>query len=310
MARFFVPLDVNYQMDDKIMCAGPLAECLYVRSLAYAKRAGTEGRIQTNQLRALALGLPGAAAKHATKLVEAELWERRDNGWYIVGWLNHNLTNAELAEQKANIRKRSTAGNHKRHHLAKGVVDEDCELCNAPNGEATTLPKSSNVGTKTVATEEEQKKNRTEHELKKNRTEDEEESSSIPDISTRRQPNIAAAALKILLDHRLKSANTPGLEPMLKKTLPDEHREAIGAFMASHPETTAAEIAAVVLKVPGLTYATSTPRSPWYADPNCDECEGDGWWHPLASVDLQPCRCRRADPYIATVTPIRPEPTA
>ena len=138
MARFFVPLDVNYQLDDKIMSAGYVAECLYVRALAYCKRAGTEGRIKRSQLRALALGLPGRPAKHADVLVEVGLWGTDDDGYRISGWLNHNLSNDQMTEQKAKIRVKSIAGNHKRHHVAKGVVDEDCELCNPPTGERET----------------------------------------------------------------------------------------------------------------------------------------------------------------------------
>lgn len=173
MTRFFVPLDVNYQLDDKIMSAGHVAECLYVRALAYSKRAGTEGRIKQAQLRALALGLPGQPLKHATGLVDVGLWEAIGADWYITGWLNHNLSNAALAEQKAKIRAKSIAGNHKRHHVAKGVTDDDCELCNPPYGDSS----SSQQGQKSLATEEEdeQKTNRTEDEH-----EHEEKSSSSP----------------------------------------------------------------------------------------------------------------------------------
>jgi hypothetical protein len=162
MGRFFVPLDVNYQLDDKIMSAGYVAECLYVRALAYCKRAGMEGHIKNSQLRALALGLPSQPAKHANTLVEVGLWDRTSEGYYIAGWLNHNLSNGELAEQKAKIRAKSIAGNHKRHHVAKGVVDDDCELCSPPSGEHQV----SQRGTKNLATEEEdeQKTNRTEDE--------------------------------------------------------------------------------------------------------------------------------------------------
>lgn len=161
MARFYVPLDVNYQLDDKIMCAGHVAECLYVRALAYAKRAGTEGRIKHSQLRALALGLPGQPPKHAAALVGVGLWEAVGDEYYITGWLNHNLTNAALIEQKAMIRRKSILGNHKRHHVAKGVTDDDCEICSPPHGEQNISPR----GGQTLPIEE----NRTEP--KKNRTE-------------------------------------------------------------------------------------------------------------------------------------------
>lgn len=174
MTRFYVPLDVNYQLDDKIMCAGHVAECLYIRSLAYAKRAGTEGSLKRSQLPALALGLPGRPAKHADTLVNVGLWDLDDGGggWYITGWLNHNLSNADLAEQKAKIKAKSIAGNHKRHHVDKGIVDVDCELCRPPTGEPSNLPNGSHRGKKTLPIEEEQKL------TESNRTEDKSSSSS------------------------------------------------------------------------------------------------------------------------------------
>lgn len=166
MARFFVPLDVNYQFDEKIVCAGHVAECLYVRGLAYAKRAATEGRLHRGHLAALTLGLPGKPDKHADALVNQGLWEPTADGWYISGWLKHNLSNTALVEQKAKIKAKSIAGNHKQHHTQKGITDPDCELCNPPNREPEPSPQGAPQGPNRRRTEDEEepKTNRTENE--------------------------------------------------------------------------------------------------------------------------------------------------
>ena len=46
MSGLFVPLDVEYDSDDKMIEAGPMAELLYVRGMAFAKRTGSDGNIR------------------------------------------------------------------------------------------------------------------------------------------------------------------------------------------------------------------------------------------------------------------------
>lgn len=150
MARFYVPLDVNYQTDHKILSAGHIAECLYVRGLAAAKRSTSEGQIRHSQLPVLALGLPGKPAKHAAKLVEVGLWDEVEGGWYIAGWLKHNMTNDDLAEQKLKYKARSQAANHKKYHVGRGVAEPECELCFPPPNKE---PQSSLEGHETLLTE-------------------------------------------------------------------------------------------------------------------------------------------------------------
>jgi hypothetical protein len=126
MAGLFVPLLVGYAEDDKIIAAGPMAELLYVRSLAFAKREGKDGRITDNQLAIFSLRIPGAR-RHADRLVELGLWERNGNGWYVASWLRHNRAADEIAQAKSAA---GNLGNHNRWHLgARGVPKVDCDLC-------------------------------------------------------------------------------------------------------------------------------------------------------------------------------------
>ena len=52
----FVPLDVNYMRDPRIRRAGPDAELLYLRALAYAKGGETDGFVHDFDLDAIATG--------------------------------------------------------------------------------------------------------------------------------------------------------------------------------------------------------------------------------------------------------------
>jgi hypothetical protein len=126
MANLYVPLDVNYAEDDKIVDAGPMAELLYVRSLAFAKRARTNGHIRESQLSIVAARIPRARAL-AARLVDVHLWERDDSGLYIRAWLKRNLPVDEIAAAKSAA---GALGNHRRWHLPPdGQPNPECAHC-------------------------------------------------------------------------------------------------------------------------------------------------------------------------------------
>lgn len=82
MARFFVPLDVNYADDERLTTAGVHAEVLYVRALAFSARLETGGHIHRVQLPVIGLGLTRPTMQ-AQRLVDAGLWHATDTGWII-----------------------------------------------------------------------------------------------------------------------------------------------------------------------------------------------------------------------------------
>jgi len=135
MPGLYVPLDVNYADDDKIIAAGPLGELLYVRALAFVKRADADGHIRANQLPAIALRIP-RWRQHADRLVELGLWEVDGDGWFISAWFKRNQAASELHHAKSEA---GLIGNHRRWHLLPtGNPSPDCKFCVA-NGVAPAI---------------------------------------------------------------------------------------------------------------------------------------------------------------------------
>lgn len=127
MPSLYVPLDVGYFDDDKVIEAGPMAELLFVRSLAFAKRSDKrDGHISASQLSIVAARI----SRHrqlAERLVDVGLWERNGTGIYVAAWLHHNVPAEELAAKKSAAGSR---GNHVRWHLPpNGEPSSECEHC-------------------------------------------------------------------------------------------------------------------------------------------------------------------------------------
>lgn len=141
MSGLFVKLDAEYATDDKLIAAGPLAELLYVRGLAFSKRQMVDGLIKTNQLPAVGIGIP-SPAKHAAKLVEVGAWEVTKDGWVITGWLKRNKSAAAIIEDKALRARASAEANHAQHHVGPGKKKSlKCEICREESG-PKSAPKS------------------------------------------------------------------------------------------------------------------------------------------------------------------------
>lgn len=143
MSGLYVKLDAEYASDDKLIAAGPLAELLYIRGLAFCKRQMVDGIIKTNQLAAVALGIP-SAARHAAALVEHGAWAPIDGGWLIAAWLKRNKSAAEIADDREARRVASVEANHAQHHVGTGKKrSPKCEICRAeraPKSEPQTEP--------------------------------------------------------------------------------------------------------------------------------------------------------------------------
>lgn len=124
----YVPLDANYLRDPRIRRAGPDAELLYIRSLAYAKAGETDGIVYDFDLDAIAVGLKGTTAR-VNALVREKAWEPRDEGWFICGWFNWNDPVEKLREQKRKRAEGAAKTNHKRHADNGHPFVGSCPVC-------------------------------------------------------------------------------------------------------------------------------------------------------------------------------------
>lgn len=94
----YVPLEVNYYLDPKLLnLKDERAELLYVRALAYSKANGLDGFIHQRILQRFAPFMDEVdSAILAAALVEVDAWEATEDGWRIVAWFKHNLSNGQL----------------------------------------------------------------------------------------------------------------------------------------------------------------------------------------------------------------------
>ena len=233
LARLFVPLDVEFATDPKIIAAGPLASYLYVCGLAYAKRSGQDGFIHTAQVQFLAPGCSRTTAL-TQRLVETGLWTATDGGWMITAWARHNLSGDQLAERKEMQRAKAIAGNHQRHHVAKKVVEPDCELCQAsPHGDRSSSPQGDGMVPR----------NREGRGIEKGE-EEEEAAAAADDPTTHIGTSLndypaAAAALELFIDHRQSQVQPENTTGFRRSVRVDEMRlrgPLAIEYMTDHPD--------------------------------------------------------------------------
>lgn len=106
----YAPLSAHYYKDDAIADAGPMAELLYVRGLAFCADVLSDGFISHTQLtRYVGVGIP-QYRKHAEKLCEVGLWLHEEGGYWVKSWAKWNLTEAEIREKQKRDAERKAAG--------------------------------------------------------------------------------------------------------------------------------------------------------------------------------------------------------
>ena len=110
----YVPLDVNYMSDPRIRRAGPDAELLYLRALAYSKGGETDGIVFDFDIDSLTVGLKNASARIAA-LVREGAWEECPDGWRITGWSKWNEPTERLRDRKKAQARGAAKTNHKKH---------------------------------------------------------------------------------------------------------------------------------------------------------------------------------------------------
>jgi hypothetical protein len=218
----FVPLDVDYQSDPKIIAAGFYGEGLYNRALALSKRLRSDGYIDRLQLPTITLGMPvDNPMDVVARLVEVGLWEDVGSGWVIRAWLNHNAAADDIDDRTSKKKASSQLANHTRWHVGKGIVNPDCPLC-CPTG---IRPESESESI----------------EVREGTAQQSDGSGSDPRC---------AAAIELHLDH--KEATPRGVDDRaaLRRTLERDHLAQLVAYVAAHPDCTATDAAEAILGTP------------------------------------------------------------
>jgi len=104
-------------LNGKFKKAGPVASWVCVKSWAYSNYYGTDGFISDAAVLELTVGLPKAKTIPGT-LVKEVLWEEREGGYYIHGFLDFTSPNRQRnrsAQWWRDLREnRSKAGKWKR----------------------------------------------------------------------------------------------------------------------------------------------------------------------------------------------------
>lgn len=106
-SRIYVPLDVNFFDDDKILAAGEAAGWLYLNMCAKAKQLDNDGTITPAQIERLAVK---GWQKRLQTLIDVGLVDEAPGVYGIVGWLNWNESKAKRAERLQADRDRKAQG--------------------------------------------------------------------------------------------------------------------------------------------------------------------------------------------------------
>lgn len=114
----YAPLSAHYYKDDAIAEAGPMAELLYVRGLAFCADVLSDGFISDTQLaRFVGVGIP-QPRKHAERLVLVGLWEKAQpdllgsegTGYVVKAWAKWNLTKSQIQDKQRKDADRKAGG--------------------------------------------------------------------------------------------------------------------------------------------------------------------------------------------------------
>lgn len=126
----YVPLDVNFPDDERVEVLSAAAKATYVDALCFAKRMQSDGTVTTIKLRRY-----GATTECITELIRSGLVSGDPDGSIrIEGWLKHNPSAEQLA--------RPGWLNHKRWHVDRGIVKDDCEHCKSPGHSGYVRPEA------------------------------------------------------------------------------------------------------------------------------------------------------------------------
>jgi hypothetical protein len=107
-SRIYVPLDVNFFDDDKVLAAGEAAAWLYLNMCARAKLVDNDGVLTRQQIERL--GVRGFPKRLAALVANGLVTETITDLYFIEGWLNWNESKAKRQERLKAERDRKKGG--------------------------------------------------------------------------------------------------------------------------------------------------------------------------------------------------------
>jgi hypothetical protein len=115
----WVRIDCTHQRHPKVVQAGPMAELLDLRGIAYSAEMELDGRVPSAALGQIGRGIPRVRVA-VNRLVKVGRWRaasRRDggDGWVIVGFLDAQPSKAEREAERAAARDRQRAARARRN---------------------------------------------------------------------------------------------------------------------------------------------------------------------------------------------------
>jgi len=153
MKGLFVPIDVNFPIDPKVVRVSAAAKLTYLQSLMLAKQLLTDGRLEAKHLyHALDPEHVPQAAEIAAELVAAGLWEECEDGWMIPAWLKHNKPAREVEHDAASKRQAGQHGGRASAATRKQTPSRPEALC-LPSASASAADSAKQTPTQSTETE-------------------------------------------------------------------------------------------------------------------------------------------------------------
>lgn len=107
-SRLYLPLDVTFFDDDRIIAAGDGAALLYLAMCLKIKALGSDGKLSGGQISRL--GRPKWQSELKRLMaVEAILLDRETDFYIVAAWFSHNEPISEIEARRAADRKRKAA---------------------------------------------------------------------------------------------------------------------------------------------------------------------------------------------------------
>lgn len=137
----YVPLDVNFPDNDKVVETSLAATGLYVTALCLCKRLQRDGDVSKAVLRRYCDTMTGEDDKLIRELVTVGLFEDAKDAVRIPAWLGHNQASDEYMTADKGSRMA-----HTRWHVGRGVTKPDCQWCQEANPQVDASPCPADAG--------------------------------------------------------------------------------------------------------------------------------------------------------------------